>query len=385
VRRLLSLLTVVAAVVAIPMAGAVRAPAVSLSASSFQVRYGDPIRLAGHVSNNKAGVSLGIFARSFTSSGFVRLATLTTGAGGRWTYTANPSIATSYQARTDGHASRTVLVGVRPAVSLATLASGRMQVSVLPQRFSGKFVRVQRRTAGTWSALAQLRLNGHSRALVPAAITPPSTVALRATISVNQAGPGYLGGFSAPIVVPARWVSLSLAPTELTYGEAVTLSGLASPRQAGMSLTILARPAAKPEFQPLATLRTGTGGHWSLRTHPRIGTVYQAQATNGTAATSRVLGVGVHPSATVRLISRGRMWTHIGAGRSMVGRDVQVQQLTEGQWHTVAKTFLNRNSEAVFPPSALPGGLSTLRIAMSVNQAGTGYLGAFSRTFTYQR
>jgi len=180
-------------------------------------------------------------------------------------------------------------------------------------------------------------------------------------------------------------VSLSLSRTELTYGNALTLSGLTSPKQAGMSLTILARPAAKPEFQPLATLRTGTGGHWSLRTHPHIGTVYQAQVTNGAAAMSRVLGVGVRPSARVRLISRGRLWTHIGAGRSLVGRDVQVQQLTEGQWHTVAKAALNRNSEAIIPPSALPGGVSTLRIAMSVNQAGTGYLGAFSRPLTYQR
>ena len=35
--------------------------------------------------------------------------------------------------------------------------------------------------------------------------------------------------------------------------------------------------------------------------------------------------------------------------------------------------------------AALPRGRSTLRIAMSVNQAGAGYLAGFSRTIVYRR
>ena len=119
-----------------------------------------------------------------------------------------------------------------------------------------------------------------------------------------------------------------------------------------------------------------------LTAHPKVGTVYQAQYSG---AASRVLGVGVHPDVKVRIISGARVWTHVGAGRSLAGRAVQVQQLTEGQWHTVAKAKLNRDSEAIFPAAKLPGGTSTLRIAMSVNQAGTGLMGAFSRSFVYQR
>ena len=87
----------------------------------------------------------------------------------------------------------------------------------------------------------------------------------------------------------------------------------------------------------------------------------------------------------MRIVSGARVWTHVGAGRSLAGRAVQVQQLVEGQWHTIAKMKLNRSSEATFPVAKLPGGTSTLRIAMSVNQAGTGLLGAFSRPFVYQR
>jgi hypothetical protein len=382
-RRLICLATVAAAVLAIPTAQAVGGPAVSLSVSSFQVRYGDPLQLTGQVSNHKAGVSVGVFSRSFTQSGFARVATVTTAANGRWTYGAKPGIATTYQARTGGNESRTLLVGVRPAVTLAQLDNGRLRVEVAAQSsFAGKAVRFQKREAGAWTTLAQLRLNASSTALVPVPLVPLQQTPLRATISVNQAGQGYLGGFSAPMVIPARWVSLSTSASELSFGQPLTLSGRVSTRQAGTSLTILARASSKPEFQPLASLTTGAGGKWSLTTRPKIGTVYEAKFAG---ATSRVLGVGVHPSAQVKVISRGRVWTQIGANRSLAGRSVQAQQLVEGQWRTVAKAKLNGNSVAIFPAAALPGGTSTMRIAMSVNQAGAGYLGAFSRTFVYQR
>jgi hypothetical protein len=36
-------------------------------------------------------------------------------------------------------------------------------------------------------------------------------------------------------------------------------------------------------------------------------------------------------------------------------------------------------------PSALPRGRSTIRIAFSVNQAGPGYLGGFSRQLHFRR
>ena len=81
-RRLICLGIVAAAVLAIPTAQAVSGPAVSLNVSKFQVRYGDPLHLAGTVSNHKAGVSVGVLSRAFTSSGFTRIATVTTGANG---------------------------------------------------------------------------------------------------------------------------------------------------------------------------------------------------------------------------------------------------------------------------------------------------------------
>ena len=159
-RRLICLGIVAAAVLAIPTAQAVRGPAVTLSVSKFQVRYGDPLHLAGTVSNHKAGVSVGVFSRAFTASGFSRVATVVTGPNGRWTYDVKPGIATTYQARTGGNESRTLLVGVRPAVTLTQLDDGRLRVEVGASRsFAGRSVKIQKRDAGVWSTLAQLRLN----------------------------------------------------------------------------------------------------------------------------------------------------------------------------------------------------------------------------------
>jgi hypothetical protein len=57
---------------------------------------------------------------------------------------------------------------------------------------------------------------------------------------------------------------------------------------------------------------------------------------------------------------------------------VQLQRrLSDGRWRTISRNRLNIRSTAVFHP-ALPRGRSLLRVALSVNQAGSGYLAGFS-------
>ena len=55
-----------------------------------------------------------------------------------------------------------------------------------------------------------------------------------------------------------------------------------------------------------------------------------------------------------------------------------------GRWITIKRVRLNASSAALFKVT-LPRGRSALRIAMSVNQAGTGYLAGFSRTIVFRR
>ena len=52
---------------------------------------------------------------------------------------------------------------------------------------------------------------------------------------------------------------------------------------------------------------------------------------------------------------------------------------------TVKRVRLNRHSRAIFEAKVLPHGRSTVRIALSVNQAGAGYLAGISRTIVYRR
>jgi hypothetical protein len=68
-----------------------------------------------------------------------------------------------------------------------------------------------------------------------------------------------------------------------------------------------------------------------------------------------------------------------------VGRYVQVQRRrTNGKWLTLKRVRLNLRSSSTFK-ATLPKGRSTMRIALSVNQAGAGFLGATSRTILVRR
>jgi hypothetical protein len=67
---------------------------------------------------------------------------------------------------------------------------------------------------------------------------------------------------------------------------------------------------------------------------------------------------------------------------------VQLQRLngTTGQWVTLKKVLLNSKSSArVLLKTKLPKGLNQLRVTMSVNQAGSGFLGAISPTVKYRQ
>jgi hypothetical protein len=102
-------------------------------------------------------------------------------------------------------------------------------------------------------------------------------------------------------------------------------------------------------------------------------------------STSSVVTVAVRPAVTLRALSRLRFATHVVGARSFAGRTVQLQRhLLSGRWLTIARARLNSNSSAVFKPK-LKRGRSTLRVAISVNQAGGGYLAGFSDWVTVRR
>jgi plastocyanin len=175
-------------------------------------------------------------------------------------------------------------------------------------------------------------------------------------------------------------VSFATSLPQITFGTVVTLSGQINSKKSGEPVLITHQPHGQASPIVLATVLTGADGTFSFVTKPKILTAYQA---SWKTAKSLVVTTAVAPS-----ISFGRLngfVTRVYAGRSMARKQVQLQRLSRfGQWVTIKVVPLDLNSRARFR-APLPMGVSRLRIAMSVNQAGVGYLAAFSREITYRR
>ena len=182
---------------------------------------------------------------------------------------------------------------------------------------------------------------------------------------------------------PAPAVSIGASLPIIVYGQQVSLSGVISTGEANQKVTIFQQPYPQSSFQELTSVLTTTGGAWNLvlSPSPKIGTQYQAK-WNGRS--SVVVGVGVRPR--IRLFYRnGRFTTRVQSATSHARRSVLAQRLSRfGQWVTLKKVRLGGQSSAVFRLN-LPKGKSRIRISMSVNQAGGGYLAGYSPTITVRR
>jgi hypothetical protein len=178
--------------------------------------------------------------------------------------------------------------------------------------------------------------------------------------------------------------AVTLTPTtwRSVYGHFVTLRGVVASRQMGVSVTIIGQPFGQNSRTVSATVLTGADGTWSYPVRPAIRTAYQASANGGM---SPPVLIGVRPAVSLRTITGARLSTRVVAGTSFAGRFVQLQRRSHGRWMTVKRARLNAKSAAIFHARALPRGRSTIRIAMSVNQAGPGYLGGLSRTIVFRR
>jgi plastocyanin len=167
----------------------------------------------------------------------------------------------------------------------------------------------------------------------------------------------------------------------IVFGDKITLTGVVSSHKSGESVTIYYQPYPQPNLIQRATLLTATGGTFSYVVAPQILTTYQA-TWKGAYATPTT--VQVQPKLT---LARQNGWRiHVYGGRSFAGRAVQFQRLNTAtaQWVTLKRVVLGSTSSARFQLT-LPKGLNHLRLAMSVNQAGAGYLGAISPPIRYRQ
>jgi phosphodiesterase/alkaline phosphatase D-like protein len=187
-------------------------------------------------------------------------------------------------------------------------------------------------------------------------------------------------GSDATFMTPAPTLTLSTSSPIVSFGHAVTVSGALSTRIANRTVTVYVQRPGQSSFVSLATVLTRSDGTWSMKLRPSIGALYRAACDGGVSA---VRTIAVRPSVSLRVLTKHRLTTHVSGARSFAGRVVQLQRRAHERWQTIVRVPLNRYSSAVFHPT-LPPGRSTLRVAISVNQAGAGYLAGFSRTISYR-
>ena len=374
-----SLIAVAAALMVVPLAvgaGTGSSSALTMKVPAYKVLYGHGVVVAGRLwGTNHAGRAVVIDSRPYGASAPHRILTVRTDAAGRWSFRAHPRIQTRYQAHAGSTLGPAITMGVAPAVGVTMLPSGRLSVKVHAARhFRGRLVQLQSRTAGGWTTIDRKPLNRLAMAL----FTPPQgNATLRVAMSVNQAGAGYLG--AASHALRYRPQSVMFRPSTLTvlFGHRVTFAGRVMNGHAGETVTITAHRYGHPDA-PFTTVTTGSGGQFTFAARPGILTAFHAHLRTG--QTSPKVLVNVRPMVTVRELGNGAIEARVTAGKSLQGRMVQLQRQTGSRWQTVAKKPVGPNATATF---SLPLSTSLVRVAMSVNQAGAGLMGAISHPVFY--
>jgi hypothetical protein len=238
-------------------------------------------------------------------------------------------------------------------------------------------------TSTSYGTRTSSRSAGSGRGFQSVSVTvsnlTPATIYHFRLVASNSAG--TVNGSDGSLTTTGPVLTLTTARAVVVFGQTTTLFGTVSPRQGNQRVTLFAQRADQTSFGSLTTLLTENGGSWSVTVKPSIGTTYKAICDGGISPTRTI---AVRPAISLRTLPSQRLATRVAGAHSFAGRTVQLQRLSRGRWLTIARARLNTSSAAVFAPK-LPPGVSTLRIAMSVNQAGVGYLAGFSPTLRYRK
>jgi plastocyanin len=181
---------------------------------------------------------------------------------------------------------------------------------------------------------------------------------------------------------PPPSVSLAASAPVVTYGGSVTLTGKVSSGKASEQVIVYGKPYGEVSYVQLATVLTADGGLWSYTTTPGWLTSYQAQWNE---LKSAEIQTAVEPKLTLKRVGAWFV-ARVDAARSFKNRTVYVQRRSSlGQWVNVKKVRLGTPKTQRFKLTDLPTGTSRLRLFITVNQAGVGYLASSSSVLLVRR
>jgi hypothetical protein len=177
---------------------------VTLNTSLSTIVYGRSVELSGAVTDGLAGENVTIETEPYNQTAFSGVAAVVTGAGGDWTYSAQPTVRTTFEANADGGTSSPVVISVRPKVFLSVNSSGVLSTRVIGGvTFASHVLQLQRLSGGLWVTWKHVRLNDNADASFVTSLPLGRTMIRMAigpfVIGVDQAAPGYLAGYSHAI------------------------------------------------------------------------------------------------------------------------------------------------------------------------------------------
>jgi plastocyanin len=179
-------------------------PAVSIGAGAPIIIFGQATHVAGQISSHAAGETVTVWAQPYGEMSQTLIATLQTGTTGVWDTVVKPNLLTTYTARWRGTTSAAVQVAVHPKVTFR-LRRGHGFVKVSAARsMAGRKVYIQRFTRfHEWVKIKRVILGATSSRSFR--FHPKrGRYVLRAYMTVNQAGPGYIDGISRSILYRQR-------------------------------------------------------------------------------------------------------------------------------------------------------------------------------------
>ncbi len=190
---------------------------------------------------------------------------------------------------------------------------------------------------------------------------------LKGTVVVTEPPPAVSIGASAPTVI---------------YGQQIVLSGVVWNQLDNETVTVYQQPYPQSSFLQLTKVVTTTGGVWSLVVRPIILTSFEAKWKS---STSTPVLISVRPK--IGFTHQGRLFfVRATTSSDYKGKTVFVQRLSRfSQWVKIRKLTLGAKGFKQFRMPRLPKGKSYLRVFMSLNQAGGGYLDGFSPVLLIRR
>ena len=179
-------------------------PDVTIGAALPIITYGQSTTISGAVSNKQVGETVTVYAEPYGDPSQQLIATLLTGTNGVWSTTVTPALLTSYQAHWKSTLSAPIMVAVHPHVAFsAGRRFGAVKVKA-GRSMAGRKVYIQRFTKfHEWVKIRKVFLGANSGARFRLRLSP-GRYTLRAYITINQAGAGYLDGASHSITLRRR-------------------------------------------------------------------------------------------------------------------------------------------------------------------------------------